>query len=59
PDGLPYIGFAPGYSNVMVNSGHSMMGISLAPASGKIISELLQHKDSSIEISGFEVGRYA
>src|SRR5690606_15048475 len=28
PDGLPYIGFAPGYSNVMVNSGHSMMGVS-------------------------------
>ncbi|HAZ23842.1 MAG TPA: amino acid dehydrogenase, partial [Algoriphagus sp.] len=28
PDGLPYIGFAPGYSNVLVGSGHSMMGIS-------------------------------
>ena len=58
PDGLPYIGFAPGLSNVLVNSGHSMMGVSLAPASGKIISELHQQKDSSMEISGFEVGRY-
>lgn len=59
PDGLPYIGFAPGYSNVMVNSGHSMMGISLAPASGKIISELHQQKDTSLELTGFEVGRYS
>ncbi|MEB2786072.1 NAD(P)/FAD-dependent oxidoreductase [Algoriphagus persicinus] len=59
PDGLPYIGFAPGYSNVMVNSGHSMMGISLAPASGKIISEMHQHRDTSLELTGFEVGRYS
>ncbi|WP_439488946.1 NAD(P)/FAD-dependent oxidoreductase [Algoriphagus sp.] len=58
PDGLPYIGFAPGYSNVLVNSGHSMMGISLAPASGKIISELHQQKDTTLELKGFEVGRY-
>ncbi|EAZ82315.1 NAD(P)/FAD-dependent oxidoreductase [Algoriphagus machipongonensis] len=58
PDGLPYIGYAPGLTNVLVNSGHSMMGVSLAPASGKIISELHQKKDSSLEITGFEVGRY-
>lgn len=59
PDGLPYIGFAPGYSNVLVNSGHSMMGVSLAPGSGKIISELHQQKDSTLELKGFEVGRFS
>ncbi|WP_425637042.1 NAD(P)/FAD-dependent oxidoreductase [Algoriphagus yeomjeoni] len=58
PDGLPYIGFAPGYSNVMVNSGHSMMGVSLAPASGKILAELHQQKDTTLELKGFEVDRY-
>ena len=58
PDGLPYIGFAPGYSNVLVGSGHSMMGISLAPATGKLLAELHQQKDTSIEIGGFEVGRF-
>lgn len=59
PDGLPYIGFAPGYSNVLVGSGHSMMGISLAPATGKILAELHQQKETSMEIQGFEVGRYS
>jgi len=59
PDGLPYIGFAPNFSNVLVNSGHSMMGISLAPASGKIVAELHQQKDTTMEIAGFEVGRYS
>lgn len=58
PDGLPYIGYAPGYSNVLVGTGHSMMGISLAPATGKILTELHQQKDASIEIQGFEVGRF-
>ncbi|MFT4855790.1 MAG: D-amino-acid dehydrogenase [Algoriphagus sp.] len=58
PDGLPYIGFAPGYRNVLVGSGHSMMGISLAPATGKILAELHQQKDTAIGIRGFEVGRF-
>ncbi len=59
PDGLPYIGFAPGTTNVLVGSGHGMMGISLAPATGKILSQLHQQKDASIAIQGFEVGRFA
>uniref|UniRef100_UPI004047DE60 NAD(P)/FAD-dependent oxidoreductase n=1 Tax=Algoriphagus sp. TaxID=1872435 RepID=UPI004047DE60 len=58
PDGLPYIGFAPNYSNVLVGTGHSMMGISLAPGTGKILAELHQQKDTSMEIKGFEAGRY-
>lgn len=59
PDGLPYIGFAPGYSNVLVGSGHAMMGISLAPGTGKLLAELHQQKDATMEIAGFEVGRFA
>jgi D-amino-acid dehydrogenase len=35
-----------------------MMGISLAPGTGKILAELHQQKDTSMEIKGFEVGRY-
>ncbi len=59
PDGLPYIGLAPGCSNVLVGTGHSMMGISLAPATGKILSELHQAKKTSLELTGFEAGRFA
>lgn len=59
PDGLPYIGFAPNYTNVLVGSGHSMMGVSLAPATGKLLAELHEQKDTSLKINGFEVGRYS
>ncbi|MDN3205251.1 NAD(P)/FAD-dependent oxidoreductase [Algoriphagus sediminis] len=58
PDGLPYIGFAPGYANVLVGSGHAMMGISMAPGTGKILSEIHQNKEFGMDISGFAVDRF-
>ena len=58
PDGLPYIGFAPKWKNVLVGSGHSMMGISLAPATGKILAELHAQKTPSMELAGFKVDRF-
>ncbi|WP_100629119.1 NAD(P)/FAD-dependent oxidoreductase [Algoriphagus formosus] len=58
PDGLPYIGHAPGYSNVLVGSGHSMMGISMAPATGRLLAELHQQKEPTMELGGFDVGRF-
>jgi D-amino-acid dehydrogenase len=55
---LPYIGFAPNWKNVLVGSGHSMMGISLAPATGKILAELHAQKSPSMELAGFKVDRF-
>lgn len=59
PDGLPYIGSAPGLSNVLVGSGHAMMGISLAPATGKLLAELHQKATPAMSLHGFEVGRFS
>ncbi|MBV7699834.1 FAD-binding oxidoreductase [Streptomyces sp. TRM70350] len=38
PDGLPVIGPLPGKDNVLVASGHSMLGVTLAPVTAEIIS---------------------
>jgi D-amino-acid dehydrogenase len=59
PDGMPYIGAAPGYENVWFGTGHGMMGLSLAPATGLVLSELSNKNQPEIELSAFEVGRYA
>lgn len=40
PDGLPYIGPAPGISNVIIASGHSMLGLSLGPVTGRMVAAL-------------------
>ncbi len=41
PDGLPVIGWLPGYRNFAVASGHAMLGVTLAPATGEAVAELV------------------
>jgi D-amino-acid dehydrogenase len=41
PDGLPVIGWLPGYRDIAVASGHAMMGVTLAPATGESVADLL------------------
>lgn len=40
PDGLPYVGAVPGYKNAIVATGHAMIGLSLGPVTGKLVSDL-------------------
>jgi D-amino-acid dehydrogenase len=58
PDGLPYIGYAPGLDNVLVGAGHAMLGVTMAPATGKLLAELHQKVATSMDVSGFEVSRF-
>lgn len=58
PDGLPYLGRHSRYDNLVIASGHAMIGITLAAASGKIVEELVSRTPTSIDISGFDVERY-
>jgi D-amino-acid dehydrogenase len=41
PDGLPAIGFLPSTTRVVVATGHNMLGLVLAPASGRLVANLL------------------
>jgi D-amino-acid dehydrogenase len=58
PDGLPYIGQSAKYSNLTVATGHGMMGLSLAPATGKLVEEILNEKPVSAGIDLFSPNRY-
>lgn len=49
PDGLPFIGRAQKYKNLIIATGHAMMGWSLGPATGKIVSEIILDKKLSIQ----------
>lgn len=57
PDGLPYIGRAARYSNLVVATGHAMMGVSLAPVTGKIVADILSDKKPSIDIELLSLAR--
>ena len=41
PDGLPVVGRAPGLDGVVLATGHAMMGLTLAPVTGRLVAELL------------------
>ncbi|WP_419210936.1 NAD(P)/FAD-dependent oxidoreductase [Maribacter sp. X9] len=53
PDGLPYIGKSKDFKNLTIATGHAMMGWSLGPATGKLVSELVEDKKPSMDISSF------
>jgi D-amino-acid dehydrogenase len=53
PTGLPIIEKSPKIKNLTIAAGHAMMGLSLAPASGKLVSELIMGKKPSIDLSEF------
>jgi D-amino-acid dehydrogenase len=42
----------------VIAGGHAMIGITLAAATGKIVEELVSHRKTSIDISGFNVERF-
>lgn len=58
PDGLPYVGRWKSYENVCVATGHAMMGLSLGPITGKLMSEVLSGDKTSIDVSLLNPNRY-
>jgi D-amino-acid dehydrogenase len=58
PDGLPYIGYAKGMKNMLVAGGHSMMGLSLGPATGRVIADLAAHRAPEVPIDAFRADRF-
>ncbi len=58
PDDLPVIGRAPGWENLFLATGHGMLGISMAPATGKLIAELVGEQRPHIDPEPFSAKRF-
>ena len=59
PDGLPYVGRTTRYHNLAIATGHSMMGLSLGPITGRLMAEILSDEKPSINIQMLNPDRYA
>ncbi|HEX5152903.1 MAG TPA: FAD-dependent oxidoreductase [Parafilimonas sp.] len=57
-DGLPYIGRIKKYSNVVVATGHAMLGLSLGAGTGKIVCQLINGEKPGVDLEAFEVERF-
>jgi D-amino-acid dehydrogenase len=58
PDGLPYIGISAKYKNLAIATGHAMIGLSLGPATGKLIADAFNGEKPVIDGAMFDPGRY-
>lgn len=58
PDGLPYIGFSKKHPNLLVATGHAMMGLSLGPVTGKLVGELLSGEPPSVALEMLRPDRF-
>ena len=57
PDGIPYIGRTTKCNNLTIATGHAMMGWSLGPATGKLVSEIISEKKTSLNLNPFNPDR--
>lgn len=58
PDGLPYLGRSKKIKNLIIAGGHSMMGLSLGPATGKLVTEFANGEPLSVKADAFDPERF-
>jgi D-amino-acid dehydrogenase len=58
-DSLPVIGRSPTLENTFFATGHNMLGLSLAPATGRLLSELVQGVTPHLDTRAFSPSRFA
>lgn len=58
PDGLPYLGRLEHLNNFIVATGHAMLGLSLAPATGRLATDLLVDRMPSQDLRHFAPSRF-
>ena len=57
PDGLPLLGKVPRYDNLFLATGHAMLGVTLAPATGELMADLIAGEENPIA-KPFDPGRF-
>ncbi|MEP2276953.1 MAG: FAD-dependent oxidoreductase [Reichenbachiella sp.] len=58
PDGMPYIGKTKIFDNLIVATGHAMLGISLGPITGQLVCEIAQENTPHLDDKLLAVERY-
>ena len=58
PDGMPFIGRTKHRENVVVATGHSMLGLSLAPVTGEMVAGIIRGDALKFDMSLLDPDRY-
>jgi len=57
PDGMPYIGRSNAFKNLTIATGHAMIGWTLGPGTGKLVSELILDQKLSVDLTPYNPSR--
>jgi D-amino-acid dehydrogenase len=57
-DSLPIVGQVPRLENAWLATGHNMLGLSLAAATGRLIAEMVQGQPTHIDPAPFSPARF-
>ena len=58
-DSLPVIGAVPGLANGILATGHHMLGVTMAPATGRLVAEIIGEKPTHIDSVPFSPARFS
>lgn len=58
PDSLPILDRAPVANNVWMAVGHNMLGLSMAPATGELIAEMIRGQSPAIDPTPYRASRF-
>ena len=57
-DGVPIIDRVPSLENVVVAAGHNMLGITMAPATGRLVAEMITGQIPHIDPTPYRFSRF-
>jgi D-amino-acid dehydrogenase len=58
PDGLPYIGRPRALSNLVVATGHAMLGVTLGPITGRLCAQIVSGERPGVDLAALSPDRY-
>ena len=58
PDGLPIVGAFEDIPNLIVATGHAMLGMTLGPVTGKLVAEIASGTETSVDAEAFRPDRF-
>jgi len=57
-DDLPILGRSRSVQNLVLATGHGMLGVTMSAATGKLISELIVERGPSLDLAPFDPSRF-
>jgi D-amino-acid dehydrogenase len=57
-DSRPIIDRSPAWSNVWIAAGHNMLGLSMAPATGRLVSEMVGGQQPHLDVRPYRATRF-